>query len=759
MPSNFPSKQERENLIKELMDSEKNGQRRTPNEHYKEYIFSLQELNKMMDRYYAADENGTVPPLEKNNKDALMQAILNTAKLGETFLADVQRQGGKLTTGTPGLVSRMQSMMSQDYETLSLYDPNTMEMTLPEIQQDARTQVVDLRGVQLSKMGNAQSSRIPMTVVDEKGRKHSGVFTKASHVSIRKPFEDMVESVAKECGNLRIKHQVEQLIPNYRDYLQRKYERKKVPLIGNVIPKDASDEMILGEIYQQMTAVNSISFKKILSRAGMDTLPGEVSFALTRGMTTLAGKPANWINGVDLGLKDGARLDQRNSAMSAVANLLGVPKLVAHSTNMKCLDEDGNVVEGTFMSRAEGLDLRGEGNERLFTQVSDEPFDQESNLNKDLADMQVLDFICGNVDRHSGNLFYNVDENTGKITGVQGIDNDSSFGLYSSGKDGQNFRLHGTNSLTVVSEDMAKKINTISPEMLKFTLRGRGLTDQEIQAACDRLQDVKDAVKEPLTREMAKNSNDLMINKSEKKLSIMSAEDMRKVPLRSFSNDRAQANLFTFIAYGIEKSLKEAREKGYRYVPQNITQKEFREVSTTSRRFTAAGIGESLRGMSRMVRNEVTGFVVTGLSKLFRSSDKWRTMVSSVKAADQLSAQLKKEIGENGALDREDPKVRKQLEKADKAMEAVRKATQAYLDKKMKEKGVTDLNDLVGKNDYEKKRIEYAKKVMKNVKEYDGIAKPEKAEDQAEKEAVKSGAALAAKRPRKQKPRTAPLPG
>ncbi len=35
----------------------------------------------------------------------------------------------------------------------------------------------------------------------------------------------------------------------------------------------------------------------------------------------------------------------------------------------------------------------------------------------------------------------------------------------------------------------------------------------------------------------------------------------------------------------------------------------------------------------------------------------------------------------------------------------------AYLAKKMKEKGVTDLEDLVGKNDYEKDRIEYAKKL------------------------------------------------
>ena len=753
MPSEFPSKQERENLIKELMKSEQNGQGRTPNEHYKEYIFSLQQLNKMMDHYCAADENGTVPPLEKKDKDALMQAILNTAKLGETFLADVQRQGGKLTTGTPGLVSRMQSMMSQDYETLSLYDPKDMEMTLPEIQQDARTQVIDLRGVAIGRMGNAQSSRLPMTVVDEKGVRRSGVFTKASHVSVLKPFMEITGKYAEECGDPALKQQIEKIIPGYRKYLQE----NKVQLNG-VEAKDAADEMIVGKMYQEMAAQQPpVPFTTIMKRAGVKDLSNPAVANMFDAMTEQAKEPSFWVNGLELGLKDGDRLDQRNSAMSAVANLLGVSRLVAHSTNMKFLDENGETVEGTFMSRAKGLDLKGQGNERLFTQVSDEPFAQESNLNKDIADLQVLDYICGNIDRHAGNLFYDVDEKTGKIKGLQGIDNDSAFGLFSSGKDGRNFRLNGTDSFTVVSEDMAKKINTISPEMLKFTLRGRGLTDQEIQAACDRLQDVKDAVKEPLTQERAKNSNDLTINKSVKKLSIMSAEDMRKVPLQSFSNDRAQANLFTFIDHGIEKSLKDARKQGYRHDPREITQKDFREVSTTSRRFTAAGIGESLRGMSRMVRNEVTGFVVTGLSKLFRSSDKWRTMVSSVKAADQLSAQLKKEIGENGALDREDPKVRKQLEKADKAMEAVRKATQAYLDKKMKEKGVTDLNDLVGKNDYEKKRIEYAKKVMKNVKEYDLIAKPEKAEDQAEKNAVKDRAALAAKRPRK--PQTAPLPG
>ena len=133
MPPKFPSKQEREQMIKDLT---KKGEGLTANEHYKNYIDSLRKLNTMMDHYYAADADGNEQPLEENGKNKLTQAILDTANFGELFLADVQRQGGKLTTGTPDLVGRVQDMMSQDYEMLSLYDPENMEMTLPEIQQD-----------------------------------------------------------------------------------------------------------------------------------------------------------------------------------------------------------------------------------------------------------------------------------------------------------------------------------------------------------------------------------------------------------------------------------------------------------------------------------------------------------------------------------------------------------------------------------------------------------------------------------------------
>ena len=46
------------------------------------------------------------------------------------------------------------------------------------------------------------------------------------------------------------------------------------------------------------------------------------------------------------------------------------------------------------------------------------------------------------------------------------------------------------------------------------------------------------------------------------------------------------------------------------------------------------------------------------------------------------------------------------------------KSADDYLAKKMREKGVTDLSKLVGKNQYEKDRIEYAKNVKRYTKKH-----------------------------------------
>jgi hypothetical protein len=78
-------------------------------------------------------------------------------------------------------------------------------------------------------------------------------------------------------------------------------------------------------------------------------------------------------NSALLGMEKAARIDNRNTAMSSVAKLLGQPNLVAKSVNMKFMDENGNVQEGTFMDVADGIDLAAGGEKMRL--VNENPFE------------------------------------------------------------------------------------------------------------------------------------------------------------------------------------------------------------------------------------------------------------------------------------------------------------------------------------------------------------------------------------------------
>ena len=102
--------------------------------------------------------------------------------------------------------------------------------------------------------------------------------------------------------------------------------------------------------------------------------------------------------------------------------------------------------------------------------------------------MQVLDLLCLNVDRHAGNLMYQVDEQ-GFFKGVEGIDNDSSFGL-------RDLTVTEMDRMKVMSRSMFDKLQAMTPDMLKFALRGRGLSEAELNAAGKRLETLRGYVRE-----------------------------------------------------------------------------------------------------------------------------------------------------------------------------------------------------------------------------------------------------------------------
>lgn len=194
------------------------------------------------------------------------------------------------------------------------------------------------------------------------------------------------------------------------------------------------------------------------------------------------------------GLKAGSELSGRNAASSRLAEAFGVGNLLAHSQDMVA-NIGGKEVQGNFMEFVEdGIDVRnckGKDLERLSkVELTNTP-----ELTKDMCNLEMLDYICAQADRHGGNLFLKLDENNRPI-GIKGIDNDLCLSDLSKErpdapvpmKQGQLKDLH------FMSKSMADKIQNITPNDLK-RLVGDKISESELEALQGRIENVKNHIK------------------------------------------------------------------------------------------------------------------------------------------------------------------------------------------------------------------------------------------------------------------------
>lgn len=124
-------------------------------------------------------------------------------------------------------------------------------------------------------------------------------------------------------------------------------------------------------------------------------------------------------------------------------------------------------------------------------------------IQKGLTDLETMDYLTGQIDRHHGNVF--VDPSTGKVTG---IDNDLCFPERDRevmlASDGALNEKAKAGLPMQMSADTAKKVLSISPEMLTKELSSithpdgtGGLSADEIQGAVKRLENLQAAIKDP----------------------------------------------------------------------------------------------------------------------------------------------------------------------------------------------------------------------------------------------------------------------
>ena len=268
-------------------------------------------------------------------------------------------------------------------------------------------------------------------------------------------------------------------------------------------------------------------------------------------------------------IRDGSRIDLRSAAVCAVAELLKVPQLVVPAEAVTIL-LNGKAIEGTFMQRAVGLDPKhpmagqagilaqqvpgmagqagisvgqlpgkvGQASVRrpFFTGFAG------SGL-KALADLQVLDYICGNPDRHGYNLFYQLDDH-GRLTGVQAIDNDCCLGRLLPQSYESHALLIGPLHMKTVSYSMWEQLTAIREDSLKKALEGFELEPEEIAAAAGRLSLLKQALRD-------RQAGIHVISDSE--WDSMAAEDLDHLMEYDPSGDHG--NLFTRARVTLEEVL------------------------------------------------------------------------------------------------------------------------------------------------------------------------------------------------------------
>ena len=209
-------------------------------------------------------------------------------------------------------------------------------------------------------------------------------------------------------------------------------------------------------------------------------------------------------------LSEGSRIEMRNVAMSDACEILGLGDLLAKSKPAQVMCNN-RVIDGVVMENAEGVNIHNIPGNHPMSQIPEEKIDEVFNTAeglKGLADLQMLDYICLNIDRHNENLFYRFEglgTDNPRFKGPQGIDNDTSFSAEVPEPGHSRDKLPALNDMQVISEEMFAMIN--NPEKiksLKETHKARGLSDEEIAATEQRIENIKKAVSENRIRVVKK---------------------------------------------------------------------------------------------------------------------------------------------------------------------------------------------------------------------------------------------------------------
>ena len=395
-----------------------------------------------------------------------------------------------------GVMQSISRLLDKDMAVLDKCDPKE-PCSLSEIIGRSRSHTVVLKGDDIQKVGGDMNSRIPLKTPSGK----KGFFTPTTIYNIDKKWASRIETHMEK----------------HKEALSRYPQIDK-----NIIEKLKTDPDLIHKFclncpslpYEDFieTAKNPAFVRKrlygtamVLGVAPTIAEAGKILEADKKGIQKAV---INFINSMaplvnqyavmqTAGIKKNSNTSERNCAMSDMANLFGCDNLLANSVPMK-IKIDGKEVDGVFMETAEGSDINNLRDDDPIFNTSFASF-SNSNAMDQLTDLQVLDYICGNVDRHNANIIYQFgkDKNGSVVlNGIKGIDNDCSFGVVNPKEGKSAMRMVNPENMQYITQRMMDKLESITPSALRMKLANYHFSEDELNAVCSRAEKVKQAVKE-----------------------------------------------------------------------------------------------------------------------------------------------------------------------------------------------------------------------------------------------------------------------
>jgi hypothetical protein len=447
------------------------------------------------------------------------------------------------------VVEHVFKLISKDLKALNNLDKNNPGK-IQDAFETSRAVTVNISGDLKHRMGGQASDRFPMKNGDKKG-----FFTARTDTAHDKEWDALINKIGEIGMSKEQMKPFEQLRKNHQ-------ARKKIE--DSILMAEGSYAEVYSNIALDLGVIGEKEAQELYDAGGYKAIADSLDKKVLKGISTLFENSEKLLTAYHLQRRLGydfyTRNDNKNAAMYDVAKFLGCEKLVAKAVPMIVVNGK-NVMKGTYMENALGSDLANlKGDDDLFKYNSlESPFNMS--LYKDLADLQVLDYICGNIDRHKGNMIYKTQrdkDNRVTLTGVTAIDNDASFperdilkSEFISQED-RPARIFKPENFRYVNKKTAEIIKNMDRAQLETVLRGNNLSKKAIDLAWKRAKEVKNVL------EKMTEYNISYVEELDTK--IYADEYDEKNPFCNSEDNQMNPSIFTGFNKQMDSEIAEARE-------------------------------------------------------------------------------------------------------------------------------------------------------------------------------------------------------